>query len=419
VSIVAALGGRGRRATVLIAVLLATLTLVGAACDSEPEVEPLKIAYLGDFSGDLAEFGPQIQQGVDLAVEHLNAAGGVGGQPVQLVIANTGSETEAAILEARRLVEEDGVHAFVGPLGTEPTIAVVSEVSRSLGIPTITPSATSPVLSDLDDDGLLFRTAISDAAQGPILAQLVAADLEVYDVAVLYEDSAYGRGLADAFDASYIGNARRLAYQPGQTSYRDELATVAAGGASYLVAIGYPAEAIVYVSEALDAGLFDEFVFVDGTRSRELFEAVGPDRLSGARGTAASTGPATDATRAFDEAFLERFGALPVTPFVREAYDATIALALAAESAGSVDGTAITAALPAIANPGGEAVIPGVASLRFGLERLRDGGEVDYRGAASAMDFDEQGDLASGYVGIWSYEGGDVVELEAIPFELN
>lgn len=398
---------------------IALLLVIVSACGGGGESEQLKIAYLGDSSGDLGEFGPQIQQGVDLAIEHLNAAGGVGGQPVALLVADTGSDPAKAILEARRLVEDEGVHAIIGPLGTEATIAVVGEVSRELNVPTITPSATSAVLSDLDDSGLLFRTAISDAAQGPILAQLVAADLEIYNVAVLFEDSAYGRGLTDAFEASFAGTVVSVAYEPGHDSYRAELESAATRGASTLVAIGYPAEAAVYVREALDQGLFEEFVFVDGTRSRELFDAVGADRLSGARGTAPTTGPGTEATRAFDEAFLDRFGALPATPFVREAYDATIVLALAAEAAGTLDGPEIAKAVPAIANPGGETVTPGIGSLTLGLELLRDGGEVNYRGAASAVDFDQHGDLASGYVGIWAYEAGDVVELEAIPFDLN
>ncbi len=415
---VAALGRRVAASLIAAIALFAPLA-VGTACGDGEANEPLRIAYLGDFSGDLGEFGPQIQQGVDLAIEHINAAGGVGGEPVELLVADSASDPAGAVLEARRLVEEERASALVGPLATDTTIAVVREVSRELDVPTITPSATSPALSDLDDRGFLFRTAISDAAQGPILAQLVAADLQAYNVAVLFEDSAYGRGLTEAFEANYGGVATTVAYQPGRDSYRAELDAAARGGASHLIAIGYPAEAIVYVGEALEHGVFEQFVFVDGTRSRELFEAIGPDQLSGARGTAPSTGPETSATRAFDEAFLERWGALPATPFVREAYDATVALALATEAAGSLEGAAIAEALPAIANPSGDPVTPGVESIARGLERLRDGGEVNYRGAASAMDFDERGDLATGYVGIWAYEDGDVVELETIPFDLN
>ena len=206
----------GLRNRVMLLGLATLLAVVGASCSGDAAREPLRIAYLADLSGDLGEFGPQIQQGVELAIEHLNAAGGVGGQPVELLTADTASDPDRAVAEARRLVEDEGVDAIVGPLGTDPAIAVVEAVSRDLEVPTITPSATAALLSDLDDGGFFFRTAISDAAQGPILAQLVAADLEAFRVAVLFEDSAYGRGLMTAFERNYPRrrDRRRLPARP-------------------------------------------------------------------------------------------------------------------------------------------------------------------------------------------------------------
>lgn len=405
------------RSVAVVAVVVFLLAATG--CGGDDDAEPLKLAYLGDLSGDLGEFGPQIQQGVELAIEHLNAAGGVGGEPVELAVADTRSEPNTAVEEARRLVEDEGVHAIIGPLGTAPALAVAEQISGPLRILTISPSATSPALSDVDDGGFLYRTAISDAAQGPILAQLVIADLEFEDIAVLHEDSVYGRGLLATFEAAYPGRVTSVPYAQGQASYRTELEAASVGAAPALVAIGYPTEAIVFVREAIEDGLFESFVFVDGTRSIEMIEALGADRLEGSKGTAPSTGPQTEATRAFDDAFLERFGALPATPFVREAYDATIAIGLAAEAADSFEGSALVASLEQVANPPGAVVTPGVASLTTGLASLRDGDEVNYRGAASEVDWDDQGDLATGFVGIWAYQGGTVVELETIPFDLR
>ena len=177
---------------VLVGIVLSLLTLATAACD---EGEQLKIAFLADFSGPLAEFGPEIQTGAELAIQHINDAGGVNGQDVVLVTGDTGLDETKAVEEARRLVDVEGVHAIVGPLASGITAAVAESVTIAAEVVTITPSGTSPALTGIDDNGYLLRSTISDAAQGVVLAQL-AADEGISSVGVLYENSAYGQGLS-------------------------------------------------------------------------------------------------------------------------------------------------------------------------------------------------------------------------------
>ena len=133
---------RMRRRTGL---LVAMLAVVGpAACGGGDEAEPLKIGFLGDFSGPLTEYGAAIQTGAELAIKHINEAGGVNGSDVILAVGDTRVDPTRAIAEARRLVDDDGVHAFVGPFVSTQLLAVVDSVSRPDGIPTISPSATAP-----------------------------------------------------------------------------------------------------------------------------------------------------------------------------------------------------------------------------------------------------------------------------------
>ena len=136
--------------------------------------EPLRIGFLADFSGPLAEFGPSIQNGVDLAIKHLNDAGGVLGHPIEIVVGDTALDPTQATEETRRLIEVEGVHAIVGPLASSITLAIVESVAADAGIPVISPSATSPQLTIAADNDFLFRSTVSDAAQGPVLAQLAA-----------------------------------------------------------------------------------------------------------------------------------------------------------------------------------------------------------------------------------------------------
>ena len=410
--------GRGR--WMLVLALVAAVGLVIAACggDDEPDAEPLKIGYLGDFSGPIAEFGPVIQTGVELAIEHINAAGGVLGQPVELVTGDTQVDTVQGVEEARRLVDVEGVHAIVGPLSSTVTIAVAESVTGPAGVPTISPSATSPSITVADDNGYLFRSTISDAAQGVALADL-ASDEGYDNVAVLFRNDAYGQGLADAFEAAFDGTVTSASIEQGATSYLSELRAAADGGATVLIAIAFPAEALIFIRESLEHSIFSEFLFVDGTKSQDLIDGIGEDFLNGSKGTAPGGGPANAATRAWDAAYIDAYGELPALPFVREAYDAVIAIALAAELAGSTDGAAIRDALPRVAAPGGDDVIPGPAGIATAMAAVGDGDDVNYEGAATTLDWNAAGDVLTGFIQIWQYSDGEPVEIDEVSFDLN
>ena len=404
-----------RIAAVLLVAAAAMAMVLAPACGEESD--ELKIGFLADFSGPLAEFGPEIQTGVELAIQHVNDAGGVNGRDVVLVTGDTQVDPNIGVEEARRLVEVEGVHAIVGPLSSSVTIAVAESVTGGAGVPTISPSATSPSVTVVEDDGFLFRSTISDAAQAPVLAELVST-IGVDNVAVLYLNDAYGQGLADGFAASFTGTATLVSHEDGQPSYLAELQQAARGGAQHLVAISFPAQAKVYIREALESGLFEKFVFVDGTKSEELIEEIGAEFLDGSRGTA-PVSPDTEASEAWNQGYIAAFGALPSLPFVREAYDATIAIALAAEAAGSLEGAALRDALVSVASPPGLAVLPGAAGIEGGLEAVRDGNDVNYEGAATTLDWNADGDVTNGHVGIWAYVGGAIVEQAIVPISLE
>ena len=402
----------------------ATATPTAEATEEpEPAGEQLKIGFLADFSGPLAEFGPVIQTGVDLAIKHINAVGGVNGQDVIVVTGDTRVDPTQAVEEARRLIEVEGVHAIVGPLSSTATLAVAESVAGGAGIPVISPSATSPALSVADDNGYLFRSTTSDAAQGVILAGL--ADNQGFDnVGVLYRDDAYGQGLSDAFVGAFTtqfgGEALAVAYSAdGQISYLAELQQAADAGATVLVAVAFPDEALVFIREAIENDIFTTFLFVDGTKSEELIDGIGGEYLNGMFGTAPGAGPETPALSVWNASYVAEYGELPTLPFVREAYDATIAVALAAEAAGSTDGSAIRDQLPRIGAPGGDIASPGINSLVRAMETLRAGGAINYQGAATSLDWNEVGDVTSGYIEIWQYAEGAIASVTEVPFSLE
>ena len=387
------------------------------ATESMSEMTPLRIGYLADFSGPLAEFGPAIQTGVELAVKHINEAGGVHGLPVEIVVGDDQTDPTAATEEARRLIEVEGVSAIVGPLASGVAIAVAESVAVPAGVVVISPSATSPGLTTVNDDGYLFRSTTSDAAQGVVLAQL-ATDEGLDNVGVVYLNGAYGQGLADAFEGAFGGTVTSASFEDGQASYLAELQAAAAGGAETLVAIGYPAQAQVFIREALENELFSSFLFVDGTKSQEMIDTLGADALEGFKGTAPTGGPETDAFAAWQAAYEAEYGSVPELPFIREAYDAVIAIALAAQAAGSNDGSAIRDQLAAVAGPGGDVYLPGAEGVAAALAAVAAGDDIDYEGAATTLNWNEDGDVTTGYIGIFQYTGGAIVELDVVAFDL-
>ena len=379
--------------------------------------EALRIGYLGDYSGPLAPFGPALERAARLAVAHLNS-GGVLGREVEIVVGDTGNETDRAVAQARRMIEREGVDALVIALPTAQVRAVAETVGAPSDTPIISPTATSVELSASADDDYLFRTTISDAAQGPVLARL-AADEGYGNAALLYIDDPYGRGLSQAFQAAWDGEAIAVGIEDGPDSYLAELQQAAAGGAEVLIAIAYPAEAEIFLREALEHDLFTRFLFVDATRSPELPAAVGAERLNGMKGTAPAAAPGSESLRLFNAAYEAAYGAAPAVAFARETYDAVIALGLAAASAGSTDGAQIRARLREVAGAGGTVVNAGPSGVAAGLAALAAGDAINYEGAAGSLDWDAVGDLPVGYIGIWRYAAGGIEDLSVERVELG
>ena len=391
------------------------LAAAGGAYGHEDE-EALRMGLLLNFS----EAGDRdLRRAFDLALEHLNAGGGVLGHPVESVIAEPTTDPAKAVAEARRLVEEGGAHVLVGPGTSATSIPVAEQVSGPLEIPTVSPSATSPRLAAAADRDFLFRTALSDDAQGPVMAR-VAREMGVDHLAVIYHDDPWGQGLAASVADAWSGALTAVALEAAPGAIASALRRSKAAGAEALVVVAFEEEAIAIVREAIARGLYDRFIFSDALKSLTVAQEVGARHVAGTYGVAAASDPGSAASAAWEDAYRERYGELPVLAFVKEIYDAAIALGLAAEAAGSTDGAAIRDRLRAVGGGPGTVVQAGPAGVAAALRILAAGGEVDYQGAAATLDWDANGDLRRGHVGIWRFTAaGGIEELEAVPIEFD
>ena len=318
---------------------------------------------------------------------------------------DTGTDSETAVAEARRLVETEGVHAIVGPSASANSLPVAERVTGPAGVVNISPSATSPLLTNANDSDFFFRAALADTAQGPVLAR-VTRERGFDNVGVIYQDDAYGRGLAESFGSAWSGQISLAAVRRGQDSYLSALAETAAEGAQALVIIASGTDAETIVRESLESGLYDKFTFGDAAKNPNLVRNIGGDRLGGMYGTAGTSAPGSESAAQWERAFLDEHGELPAFAYVKETYDAVIAIVLAAEAAGEANGPAIRDRLRSVASAPGERVLAGPDGVAEALRIVRDGGEVDYEGAAATLDWDANGDLVRGHVGVWRYTAG-------------
>ena len=403
-----------RRISLLLAVIAALAFVAGtlAACGDE-ERTPLKIGVLLVNSETQTDTALDRLRSFKLAIKHVNEAGGVFGQPVEVAEGDTLNPAE----EARRLIEEEGVHAIVGPNSSADSLLVI-EVAAPAGVLVISPSASSPLLTANEDGDLFFRTVLSDIAQGPALAQLTR-ERGFENVGVIYRDDAWGQGLVEAFRQAWTGGIVAVS-SPAELreSYLDLIEESARDGAQALVLLTFWPEAEIILREALDSGLYDQFLFGDALRRADLAEAVGGGRLAGMYGTVSGPSHENAPTLIWDEAFHDEYGRGTEATYVKETYDAAIAIALAAEAAGAAEGTAIRDALRGIGSAPGEQGRPGVEGIARALSVIRDGGEVDYEGGSVSMDWDEYGDLRRGYLGIWRFTAdGDIEDVNVIAYE--
>lgn len=375
----------------LVTVAIAAMSVSAAADDDE-----VRIGMLQGFSGPTESLVAPMARGGEQAIQEISDSGiFLGGRKAVSVRADgTCIDSAAAVAAAERLITSDEVHGINGATCSGTTTAVLNNVVRPNGIVMISPSATSPALTHIEDDGYFFRTAPSDARQGVILADILV-ERGVESAALTYTNNDYGQGLADSIQDAYEERGGEItsvaSHEDGRADYSAEVASLGAGGGEVLIIAGYLDQGGRGIIQAsLDSGAFDTFVLPDGMVGDALTEHFGT-ALDGSFGT----NPGTDSPGAdmMADITADRDYAGD-DPFVPEAYDASALILLAMQSANSTDSSVYKDHVMSIANPPGEEIYPG--ELAKALEILADGGEINYIGG-SAVEFIEPGESAGNF----------------------
>src|SRR5690606_27068533 len=177
-------------------VLAAIGLAAGLAVSAGAQAQTIKIAVVGPTTGPVTQYGAMVREGVDTAVERINAAGGIDGKKLETVVIDDGCEPKQGPVAANRVVNDE-IGFVVGHVCSGATIAA-ADIYNNEGVVMITPSATSPALTDGKNYEFIFRTIGRDDQQGPAAAKFILDKIKPKTVAVLHDKQSYGQGIATA-----------------------------------------------------------------------------------------------------------------------------------------------------------------------------------------------------------------------------
>ncbi len=283
--------------------LILALTIVCAA--SLPAAEPIQIGVAGAHSGDLASYGLPTLKAVQLVVKDINEHGGIKGAPVELLVEDDACKPEIATNTATKLVSA-GVKVVIGHICSGATKAALP-IYRDAGVLLISPSATTPALTQSGAYPNFYRTIASDATQARAEVDFAVNTLKVTKIAVLHDKGDYGKGLAE-YARTFItqsGKANVVLFEgvtQGAVDYSAVVQKIKHSGAEAVIFGGYHPEASKIVGRMRQKRVRAFFVSDDGVKDDTFIKVAGED----AEGVYA-TGPADVSTNPIAQEYRQKF----------------------------------------------------------------------------------------------------------------
>ena len=417
-----------------LAIATVALAVVAAGCSSDGTTTPpatsgpasapsfdLKIGDIVSLTGDLATYGPPIENGAQAGVSVITDAlteADVSGVTVEIAATEDDqTESKAGVEAATKLVQSDDVDMIMGPLGSTVTEAVAQSVTIPQQVVTITPSGSASNISELEDDGYVYRTAPADSAQAHFLVDVMGKEFgEDATVNVGVRNDAYGTGLlADFSEAGTAAGGtigQTVEWNPDAPTFDTEAQTLVEGSPDAWLIVDFP-ETFAKVGPALvRTGNWDPTrTFVtDGLRDASLPKSAGDEATEGLLGTSPTTA-SNPAAKGFDAVFESTApSGVKRGTFDVNAFDAVIVAFLAALEAGTADSTVWKDSLADVSGPGGTKYA--FKDLAQAIQDVIAGEDIDYEGASGPINFNETGD-PSGLYDEWTFQGGKISVLQA------
>jgi ABC-type branched-subunit amino acid transport system substrate-binding protein len=390
---------------VAIAAALAVSVTVLAGCTGAPAPTPtptptptplgdgvLKIGTLFPSTGGVRFIGPAQVAGVKAAVRAINAAGGVNGVPVVVVSRDSGEAATKKVEESFAALVEEDVDVIIGPSSSVLAQRLL-ELAADAGIPLISPAATYPQLSALDEEGIFFRTIATYPHQAVVFADLFA-ERDIDSVAIVVRDDDVSGTLAAALDASLGAVDIELeSVEVAADADADEVAAAVASvkeTAPDAVVLATPdngSQTKALITQLTAAGFGGAKLWLTSQNLADYSQALKPGLLKGVNGLLEGA----EADAAFRATIKKEDPGVALFQYAAEAYDATVLAALATVLAGDDGGPAITALLR-------DASVGGIKCTSFGecADVLRTQPDIDYDGVSGSVNLDGDGDPKRG-----------------------
>ncbi|MBN2429124.1 MAG: branched-chain amino acid ABC transporter substrate-binding protein [Deltaproteobacteria bacterium] len=339
--------------TLAISLALVFSTVFLSSCGKKEEKKaakavapPIKIGVAGAHSGDLASYGIPTVKATELVVKKKNAAGGINGRQIEVLVQDDACKPEFATNAATKLID-DGANVVIGHICSGATKAALS-IYKDGKIVTMSPSATNPPLTQSGDYPNFFRTIASDDAQARMEVDFALNTLKLKKIAIIHDKGDYGKGLAE-FAREFLGQEKGAevvlfeGVTPGGLDYSAIVKKIQENGADGVIFGGYHPEASKIVTAMKKKDINIPFISDDGVKD-ETFIKVAGEYAEGVYATGpkdTSKNPLTiQAIEEHKKAYNEDPGA-----FFLNAYSAALALVNAIEKSGSTDYDKIVAAL--------------------------------------------------------------------------
>jgi branched-chain amino acid transport system substrate-binding protein len=326
----------------------AAASLAGAA-GCKKKSNGVTVGLYLSLTGDKADFGISTRNGVQLALDETNAAGGLLGYPVRAVAEDTRGDSNEAASAVTRLIDREHVCGIIGEVASSLSLSG-GRICQRRGIPMISPSSTNPAVTQIGDN--VFRVCFLDPFQGDVMARFAKNSLHVSRVGIFKDQgSAYSTGLADAFRTSFTGLGGQIvdeqSYRAADTHFSAQISSLLARQPEALFVPGYYSEVALIAREVRGAGFQGRLLGGDGWSSNSLVQRD-DDKLVGdfySEGFAPE-GATTPVAQRFVRTYREKYRIEP-NGLAALGYDAALVMFDAIRRAGSAEPAQIKTAIAA------------------------------------------------------------------------
>ena len=328
----------------------ALLTVPLAGCGNTPggSGDEIVIGGLAPLTGSVAQYGVAVDNAVKLAVDDINAKGGILGKTIKYISYDEKGDPTEATNAYTRLVDQDKIVALIGDVTSAPCEAVAQQAARDK-LPMITPSGTSEAITTYGEN--VFRACFIDPYQGQLMASYASKKLNAKTAAILFDNGdPYSSGIADAFEAAAKALGMTITNKEGyaskSTDFNSQLTKIKAGNPDVLLLPVYYNDVVLIAKQAKDQGLTATLLGADGWDGvAAQLDAASADVVKNAYFCSQYSASSSDpALQNFLKTYKEKYNEEP-NMFAVLGYDAMQIMAAAIEKAGTTNSAAVIKAL--------------------------------------------------------------------------